>query len=530
MGASERNQNLTRRDLFRLGLGAAGAGFMPARPATAAQPTAAPATSPGGSGPKRGGILKIARSPRITNFNALYMTRGHFAFMRALYNSPLRLDDRLEAQPEIASSWQFSPDGTRMTLTLRQDVKFHSGRDLTSEDIKFTWEFARLPETSASMLPAFELIKEIKTPDRYTAELYFDKPNPLIFDTLDLLFIYDKSVVGNIAKVDAGSGPFRVDKYLPPDEVYMTRFAGYWDKGKPYVDEYHLKSIPDAAALALNFETQTVDAIWAANFKDVARLKDHKGIVATDGPGSQGMCFVAAKPDAGPLSDKRVRQAINYAIDRERCARVVLENLVTPTCVMWPRGSLGHFADLEGKYSFNLEKAKALLAEAGYPKGFKTSIVLSRAVNPVLYGFGQILQADLAKLGIEAKLEDLESTLITRRIIGGQYEIAVHNYGRANRDPGTTLMGDQLWRTHKEGGKTMPDFPDYGNWRDEAARTMETQKRQALYRKIQEWVLEESFVMPIAGNVSYWLYRDHIRDLKFTRESSPWADVVWLDR
>jgi peptide/nickel transport system substrate-binding protein len=529
MGTSETNQSLTRRNLLRLGIGAAGTLLTPARAATAAQPTAVPATSPGVGGPKRGGVLKIARSPRITNFNAFYMTRGHFAFMRALYNTPLRLDDRLEPQPEIASSWQFSPDGTRMILRLRQDVKFHTGRDLTSEDIKFSLEFAKLPETSASMLSAFDLIKDIKVPEKYTAELYFDKPNPLIFDTLDLLFIYDKSVVDNIARVDAGSGPFRVDKYIPPDEVYMTRFAAYWDKGRPYADEYHLKSIPDAAALALNFEAQAVDAVWAPTFKDAARLKGQKGIVATDGPGAQGMCCVAVRPEAGPLSDKKVRQAINYAIDRERCARVILENLVTPTCLMWPRGSLAYFADLEGKYSYNPEKAKALLAEAGHPNGFKTSIMLSRAINPVLYGFGQILQADLAKLGIEARIEDVESTLYTRRILGGQYEMAVHNYGRANRDPGTTLMGDQVWRTRKEGGKLVPDFPDFGNWRDEAARTMETQRRQALYRKIQEWILEESFVMPIAGNVSYWLYRDHVRDLKFTRESSPWADVVWLD-
>jgi ABC-type transport system substrate-binding protein len=217
-------------------------------------------------------------------------------------------------------------------------------------------------------------------------------------------------------------------------------------------------------------------------------------------------------------------------MDRERCGRVILESLVTPTCLMWPRGSLAYFTDLEGRYSYNLEKAKALLAEAGHPSGFKTSILLSRAINPILYGFGQILQADLAKLGIEAKIEDVESTLYTRRVLGGQYEIVVHNYGRANRDPGTTLMGDQVWRTHKEGGKLVPDFPDFGNWRDEAARTMETAKRQALYRKIQEWMLEESFVMPFAGNVSYWLYRDQVKDLKFTRESSPWGDVVWLDR
>jgi peptide/nickel transport system substrate-binding protein len=495
-------------------------------PASASQATAA-ATAAAVT-PKTGGAWTVARTPRITNFNALYMTRGHFAYLRALYNTPIRLDQKGEPQPELATAWQFSPDNTKLTLKLRPGAKFHSGREIEAEDFKFTWQYATKPENSASLLAMFLLIKDVKTPDKSTVELYFDKPSPLVWDMLDLLFIYDKDGVGNIAKTDVGSGPFMVDKYVPPDEITMKRFPDYWDKGKPYLDQYRLVSIPDTATLSINLESKTVEAIWAPDFKDAARLKDQKGFVATDGPGSQGMCFVGANFARPPFDNKKVRQAVNYAINRERVERVVFEGLVKSTCVLWPKGSLGNFDDLEGTYKYDLNKAKALLAEAGMGSGFKTTIETSRQVNPVLFGIAQILQADLASIGIDAKIEDVESTLHTKRINTGDYDLCVHNYGRANRDPGTTLMGGADWQSTKEGGKNMPDNPQWVQWRDDAATTMDKDKRRATYRQLQQWMLDESFKMPVIGNVSYWVYQDKVKDLRFTSESSPLADLVWV--
>lgn len=553
MQGSTTRESISRRSLLKAcSTGAAGAilaacapAALPSSPtappaastaAPVAQPTQAPAVVPKATaaatvaaGPKKGGKFIVARTPRITNFNALYMPRGHFGFLRALYNTPIRLDEKMEPQPELATSWQFSPDGTKLTLKLREGVKFHSGKEVTAEDVRFSWQYALVPENSASMRSSFLLIKDVKAPDKTTVEMYFDKPNPLVLDALDLLFVYDKSGVDNIAKTDVGSGPFLVDKYIPPNEVYMKRFADYWDKGKPYVDEFHLLSIPDTATLAINLESKAVDAIWAADFKDVGRLKDQKGMVATDGPGAQGMCFVGAKWDRPPFDNKKVRQAINYAIDRERIERIIFEGLVKSTCLLWPRDSLGYASDLEGKYKYDLDKAKALLAEAGQGSGFKTTIETSRQVNPVLFGIAQVLQADLAKIGVDAKIEDVESTVHTKRIIAGDWDLCVHNYGRANRDPGTTLMGGQDWQPAQEGGTSFPDDPQWVKWRDEGATTIDKEQRRAAYRKIQEWMLDECFKMPVIGNVSYWLYHDKVKDLRFTRESSPWADIVWVN-
>ncbi|MDA8219034.1 MAG: ABC transporter substrate-binding protein [Dehalococcoidales bacterium] len=552
------DRNLTRRDFLKVGIGTAGVYLLaacsspttaptqaPAAPAAptkgaapapttgpAAAPTKAPAptATPAPQGPKTGGTFIVARTPRINDFNGMHLVRANFGYIRALYNMLVRLDYDLNPQPELAESWKVSPDGLTLALKLRQGVKFHSGRDLTAEDVKFSHEWALDPANGAHLRPAYQLIKELKVVDNYSIELSFDKPNPLIFDALDTLCIYDKSTIGDISKTDVGSGPFMVDKYIPPNEIHMKRFDDYWDKGKPYVDEYQLKSIPDAAALVINLEAGAVDATWSPSFLDVARLKGQKGYAVDGGLGTPSIFHIAVNVTSGPLSNKKVRQAINHAIDRERCVRTALSDLVEPTWLNWPKGSWAYFPDLEGRYPYDLDKAKALLAEAGHADGFETSILLSKAINPPQFDLGQILQADLAKIGIKARIENVESGLYPGRIIAGKFEMAVHNYGRANRDPGTMLAATNIWLDKSEGGQIGFQSPDYVRWRTEAASTLDMEKRKALYRQIQEWFLDESFSMPIAPNQSFWLYRDYVKDLRFGPEWTPLMDNVWLDK
>jgi len=232
-----------------------------------------------------------------------------------------------------------------------------------------------------------------------------------------------------------------------------------------------------------------------------------------------------------PLSNKKVRQAINYAIDRERICRTILNRTVDPTCLMWPKVSWAYFADLEGRYKYDLDKAKSLLIEAGYPNGFETTLLMSRQLNPDLARVAVIINGDLAKIGIQAQLLDLENNVYNTRFRGGKIDLAVQSYGRANRDPGATLAGAVAWVP--KGAAASPtgfDLPDFVTWRDEAMATLNREKRKAIYRKIQELVLDESFCMPIAGNQPWWVYYDYVKDVSFTRESCVHAGDVWLNK
>ncbi|MDA8217661.1 MAG: ABC transporter substrate-binding protein [Dehalococcoidales bacterium] len=476
----------------------------------------------------------MGRAAALKDFSGVWFTKGNMPIIRALYDTLLYQDDDFKSHPQVAESWQYSTDGLALTVKLRQGVKFHSGREITSEDVKYSWKFATDEKVGmgSQLRQLFSLIKDVATPDKYTAEFKFDKPNPLVFDALDTLALHDQSVTANIAKTDAGSGPFKVKSYVPNADIVMERFDGYWQQGKPYLDGYVVKQIPDSSTLVVNLETGIVEAIEGAPLHEVPRLKA-AGYMAVPAAGAQGMfhfCVNVRKERGEPWTNKKVRQALNYALDRERIVKTVLQGTAESTCLMWPKGSWGYFADLEGKYKYDLDKAKALLAEAGYANGFEAVLLVSQQHNAPLLPMGQIIQADLAKIGIKAKIEDVEATVYVNRYRTGEWDIAVHNYGRCNRDPGTMLAGANVWYTRAENGSLGFESADYEAWRNEAATILDTEKRKALYRKIQEWVLDECPSMAIAPDQTHYIYKDYVKDLRFTRETCPYVGEVWLNK
>ena len=514
-------RKMGRRDFVKLGI-ASGAGLFAVR-----APGAVP---PQSTTPKRGGTFTVARSDGNPSFSGLELAMGNFVFIRSLYGFLIRQDNDLNPQPELAESWQFSADRRALTLKLRRGAKFHSGRDFTADDVVFSWKFALEPANVVTMRTLYSLIKDIKTIDKYTVELRFDEPCPLVFDILDTLCMMDRAAVDQLGKADAGGGPFTVTSYTPGAEIRTKRFESYWEKDRPFLDEYVIKQIPDPAALVINLESKAVDAIWGSPVHEVARLKGVPGMIVDPGPAAPNMYHLMVNVRKEPLSNKKVRQAINHAIDRERFCKSVLKETVEPTCLMWPKGSWAYFADLEGKYKYDPSKAKRLLAEAGYPEGFETTLKFGSKIQFGQEGLAQIIQFDLARIGIRAKLIDVESAVYPTQMRKGQFDLAVHNYGRIGRDPGMMLAGAVIWYPKTEDGPIGFDLPDFVRWRDQAAMMLEKDERKDLYRRIQTLVLEECFSMAVAPQQIFWVYRDYVKGLRANREGSPFVGEVWLDK
>ena len=501
-------------------------------PPPAPLPTRAAAVVPAHSaGPRRGGTFTLARTMSIKNFNPLNTSEGHYAFQRALFNTPIHYDAQLNPQPDLAEKWDFSPDGKTMTLKLREGVKFHSGRELTSDDIRFSIEFAQTNDDSTSRALYKSSIREVDTPSKYVATLSFNTVNPSIFDLMDMLYIMDKETIGSLASTVVGTGPFRIERYIPNDRVEMAAFKDYWEKGKPYLDRYVARTIPDLGSLAINLESGAVDCIYEPSYLDLVRLKGRsdKYSASTGAPGAS-MYNLAINTKAEYLSNKKVRQAIAWSIDRARYCRTVLQGIISPTCLMWPSHSWAHFKDLEGTIGYDLDKAKALLREAGLEKGFETEILTA---SKLTYGFGelaQILQADLSKIGIRAKISDLESGQYESRQSKGDILLTVHSYGRANRDPGTMVTGAKAWYNEKEGGWTHFESAEYDNLRKEMQSTLDREKRKATARKIQQMALDECFTNPVSPRSKGWAFANYVKDLKYNMDNSPWVSDIWLER
>lgn len=459
------------------------------------------------------------------------MEVGSYGYNRNLYNTLIRYDYSLTPQPELAEKWDLSSDGKALTLRLRQGVKYHSGHEFTSADVKATWEFA-VGDPKTVLRTLFQTIKQVDTPDKYTAVLGLDTVNPSIFDALDVLYIVDKRAMEDAAKSADGTGPFKLDKYIPNDRAEFVPFQDYWDKGKPYVDRYVLRQIPDVSSMVVNLESGAVDCIWQPNHTDLARLKDSRGKFLVH-PGAPGAFIydLAVNVRAEPFTDKRVRQAMAWAIDRSRFCRSILQGLVEPTCLMWPAHSWAYFKDMEGKISFDLDKAAALLKEAGVGRGFETEIMTSSKRG---FGYGelaQIIQADLTKIGVNAKIVDLEPAQYTAQFLNkGDHKIAVHTYGRSNRDPGTMVTAAKAFYTEKEGGWCHFESAEYDQLRADLQSTLDQEKRKTICRKIQEMILDESFTISVAPQQRAWAYGSHVKGFDLDLDDSPFVGNMWIER
>jgi peptide/nickel transport system substrate-binding protein len=520
---------VTRRRFIRGTLAAsiALAGEQSAPPAAIAAPAADP-TKPAGA--KKGGTFTLAKTGAQSEFNPFQLNPGHFAYIRALYNTLVHYDSALTPQPELAESWNLTADGKALTLKLRQGVKFHSGREFTADDVKYSLGFGQRDE-SATMRPLFKSVTALDMPDNYTVTFRFAVPNASAFDLLDTLFIVDKENFADRRKSASGTGPFKLDKYIPNDHIEFSAFKDYWDKGKPYLDKYVIRDIPDQFALTVNLEFGAVDCVWQPNYLDLVRLKSSGGKFVAD-PGFKGanMFDVGINVSVPPLDKKKVRQAIAWSIDRARFCKTMLQGLTDPTCLIWPPHSWAYFKDLEGKIGYNLDKAKTLLKEAGVEGGFETEI-MTTSQNFGFLELAQILQADLKKIGINAKIANMEMAQFQNRLqTKRDIQITIHSYGRTNRDPASTLTGAKAWYNDKEGNWTHYVSDVWDKLRADFQGTVDQKKREALARQIQEMALDECFTIPVALNQRAWAYGSYLKGFDHDLDYCPYVDGVWLDK
>ena len=503
----------------------------PAATAAHAATQAPAATAKPAAGPKKGGTFTLAQPQSISEFSPARPGSRHSIYLRALFNTLVQYDAKLQPQPDLAEKWDVAPDGKSITLKLRQGVKFHSGREFTSADVKGTVEFLSTPEAAAVALTMFKAVTQVDTPDKYTATLKFATVYPGMFDVLDMLYIIDKDTIGDRAKSANGTGPFKIGKYIPNDRVELVAHKDYWEKDKPYLDNVVIRIVPDTAALAVNLEAGAVDCVFTPTFTDLVRFKaaGDKYVVSMGAP-STNVHDIGINCKVKPFDDKRVRQAISMSIDRDRFCKTILQGFVKPTTLVWPATSWAYFPDLEGKMGYDLEKARALLKDAGLEKGFEAELLTASTSNFGHDALPQIIQAELKKLNVNIKITDVDSTQRVARENKKDVVLLMHSYGRANRDPGTTLVGTKAYMNGKEGSYNNFESADYDRLRAELQSTLDLEKRKATIRKLQELILDECFTITVAEAPLPWAYAKTVQGFSVTADNAPYLGSIWLDK
>ena len=260
-------------------------------------------------------------------------------------------------------------DGKSVTIKVRPGVKFSNGKEVTAEDFNFSVERAKDPKVGSLFRPQASLVTKTEAPDKSTAVWRFDAPFPAIVDLLARQFIVSKETIDldNWKQRLIGTGPFTWEEWQPGERALWKRNANYYEKDLPYLDEVEVRSFGDANTMAANLESGQVDVIARLPMTEVARLKANNNLKVFQAP-VRLFYDVLLQSISAPFENKLLRQAINWGIDRERFVRTTLVGLAPATSQPFPSHSWAWFPELDKTYTFNLDKAKELMTQAGHPE------------------------------------------------------------------------------------------------------------------------------------------------------------------
>ncbi len=500
----------------------------------AAKPTEGLAVKPAGtsvpaaSAGKRGGTLTVGRRIDLFNFDPTNFALGNTPMAYTLFDVLAIYDENLRPQPRLAESWDVARDGMSTRLNLRKDVKFHGGREFTAEDVLWNLQRAQDPAVGANTRVLAQTVTRTETPDPFTVVFHYDKPNPAPFELLHLFFVLDRENVDDLKTKGVGTGPFKLAEWRPNDQLRFVRNEQYWDRERPFFEEIVLRVLPDQQTMATNLETGVVHMLSQPSFTEYARLKDHPSLAGISAPPGAQILNVLMNVTQPPFDNKLVRQAVHWAVDRQRINQVAYGGAAAQMQIPFPKGTIGYDETLNAHASFDLERARQLLAEAGHPDGFEATVQASSSIAIERAQAAQILQADLQKIGVRLRIEDSESAVYRQRFLRGEYQMAVHTSNQTNKDPSTIFSALQTYSPTS--GSTQYQSEAYSRLISEGATTLDEGQRRAMYRQLSQLLLDEAFVLVVCERPTVGLGSKQVKDLRISHDGFEVFRDAWLDR
>ncbi|MBG0564045.1 ABC transporter substrate-binding protein [Actinoplanes aureus] len=376
---------------------------------------------------------------------------GSIPFYQAVYDTLIKREPDGKLSPMLASAWKYDPAGTRLTLTVRDGVTFDDGKPVDAQAVKANLD--RFRAAGAAENAQALSTKSVEVVDPKTVVITLNGPDPALLDSLSDAygFIANPAKFGQdkpFATTPDGTGPYRLnaEATMAGTQWTFTRKDKYWGQAPPF-DTVTIHVFDNENAIVNGLKTnqiraavlQSVDQQVAATsgtrFKTAMQEIDLKLLNIFDRKG--------AKVPA--LGDPRVRQAINYAIDRDVLVEQIQQGRGTATSQMWGTQAPGYVKELDGFYRHDPAKAKALLAEAGYPGGFK--LTLPRLTALVPDSLAEAMKSDLAAVGITLTWDDLDRvSFLTKTFREFKYPGVVMNGGQPAKD-WATVSGSILPKT-----------------------------------------------------------------------------------
>lgn len=467
------------------------------------------------SGPRKGGTLNIVQSADIAPSTFLSQNNPNFSIIRTVFNTLTAYNHHtLKPQPELATSWKESPDGTSITLKLRQGVTFHTGRPFTADDVIFTIKALQREDVPSQMKHDALAITRMQADDAHTVTLHLSHSVSNLFDMFEMMPIVDKNTFNDLlsGKKIIGTGPFEVVKYTPGSGVELKRNPHYWKKGRPYLDRINISVQSQSQSMLSSLRSGQSQLALDLAPLDTESVRNDPGfkVVATDA--DDAVYYVGSNVKVKPLDDKRVRQGIAWAIDRKRILNQALAGIGRTTSLPWAPFSPAFDQQKADTYSQDLGKAKKLIGEAG-ATGKSVNVVFNSgfATNQAI---AEIVQFDLKAAGLKAKLVPLQAADFFTKLGTGDLPglfVNVHGFGQLS--PSTLVKG--AFPFNADANSSNFDSGKYRSIAQQLWTPGSGAAAKAAYQSVNDFLLDQQFVSDLVVSSHTFTISTKLKGLQY---------------
>lgn len=451
--------------------------------------------------------------------------------------------------PDLAESWTVSRDGRQYVFTLKKNVKFHSGKTVTAEDVAWSFERSiKLDRGGAVILGQLGL-----TPQNAALRARAQGEHTFVLDlddalapglVMNILGSFAASIVdsrqgrqleknGDYASTwfrthDGGSGPFRLELWRPGQGVILSRFASH-HLGTPAVERVALRHIAESSVQRLMLEKGDIDIARNLSPDDLGKLSSDRNIGILRVP-QGGLYYVGMNLKTPSLANPKVRKALKYLIDYEGIAKNVLKGAMDVHQTILGKGFAGALDDKP--YRLDVERAKRLLAEAGYANGL--SLTLDARATPPSIDIAQTLAADFAKAGVRLEIMQMDNKQLLTRFRSRQHMLTLSLWSPDYPDPHATIQGF-AWNPDNSDSSPFRllawrnawSIPEITGEVQAAKSERDTEKRLGYYRHAQREALENGPYAMLFQDVQTLALRNGVKGLKIgiTFDSMRYAEV-----
>lgn len=462
--------------------------------------------------------------PHLVNDNATARAIGQ------IYETLVYRDTDSSIKPGLAESWTVSDDGTVWTFKLRQGVKFQDGETFNAEAVKYNIERLKNPETAAPKASVVDLVKSVDVVDDYTVVFTLTEPSGVF---LAQISSYTTGMMSPKASKEygkefgqnpVGTGPLKLESWDFGSSLVLTRFDDYWGE-KATVDSVTFRIVPEDASRVMMLKTGDADVVQGIPPIQIEELNTDSNVKVMIETGYRTI-FLGMNSTVKPLDDVRVRQAVNYAIDRNAIIKNVMRGIASYPDSFMVSNVIDNSAKGLGCYEYNPEKAKELLAEAGYENGFTLTLSTPEGRYPMDRQVAEVVQAMLMEVGITAEINILDWGAYSEQATAGQHQFFLLGMGCPTGDPEFNLFmnfGTEGPQNYSRFSNTNVD-----KLLEEQSKILDEEKRSEVMYSIQEELKSDACSAPLYYEQQTYGIRSNIDGLAIYPDEN--VDLAYLVR